>query len=142
MKEIKAYIQRCCVNEAVNRLEAAGAPGITVVEVHPVGYGYEPNYFEMHFENPLKRYGLLRIVKVEVVCAERDVDRLVGTIERVCRKGSQGDGWIFVTDVDRTIRIRDGASGETPLIENRIPDGSDRSRALDCKSQTGRRRKI
>ena len=135
MKEIKAYIQRCCVNEIVRQLEAAGVPGITVVEVHPVGYGYEPNYFETHFEDPLKRYGLLRIVKVEVVCADRDVDRLAATIERVCRKGSQGDGWIFVTDVDRAIRIRDGASGEAPLIEDRNLDRTNRSLAVDCNSE-------
>ena len=127
MKEIKAYIQRSCVNEAVNQLEAAGAPGITVVEIHPVGYGYKPNYFETHFKDALKRYNYMQIVKVEVVCADRDVDSLVGAIEQVCRKGSQGDGWIFLTDVDRAIRIRDGASGEAPLIEDRNLDRTNRS---------------
>ena len=53
MKELKAYINR----EAVRRLQAAGAPGISMVEIHPVGYGYEPNYFEIQFENPLSTQG-------------------------------------------------------------------------------------
>lgn len=131
MKEIKAYIQRCCVNEAVNELEAAGAPGITVVEVHSVGYGYKANYFATHFEDALKRYDYVQIVKLEIACAEQDVDRLVGTIERVCRKGSQGDGWIFVTDVHKAIRIRDGAFGEAPLTQDRDLDETNRSLAVD-----------
>lgn len=139
MKEIKAYIQRCSVNEAVNELEAAGAPGITVVEVHPVGYGYKPNYFETHFEDALKRYSYMQIVKVEVVCADRDVDRLVGVLERVCRTGSQGDGWIFLTDVDKGVRIRDGASGEAPLIEDRNRDETNRSLSGERKSEIERR---
>jgi nitrogen regulatory protein PII len=119
MKEIKAYIQRDCVNEVVDRLNAAGAPGITIVEIHPVGYGYEPNYFEARFEDAYKRYAYLRIVKLEVVCADRDVCRLVQAIRSACRTGSKGDGWIFVTEVEMGIRIRDGASGEEALAQER-----------------------
>ena len=37
MKEIKAYVQREQVNKAVEALQAAGAPGITIIEIHPVG---------------------------------------------------------------------------------------------------------
>lgn len=56
MKEIKAYIQRHLVNNAVAELERAGAPGITIIEIHPVGYGYEPNYFGFQTEDVFKRY--------------------------------------------------------------------------------------
>jgi nitrogen regulatory protein P-II 1 len=119
MKEIKAYIQRCCVNRAVNELQAAGAPGITIVEIHPVGYGYEPNYFEPQYQDAFKRYSYLSIVKLEVVCADQDATRLVNTIQRVCRMGSPGDGWIFVTKVESAVRIRDGASGEETLVQER-----------------------
>ena len=115
MKEIKAYIQRCCVNRAVDELEKAGAPGITIVEIHPVGYGYEPNYFEPQFSDTFKRYSYLRIVKLEVVCADQDVDRLARVIQSVCSSGAKGDGMIFVTDVRAALRIRDGASGQKAL---------------------------
>ncbi len=33
MKEIKAYIRRCCVNKLVTALEEAGAPGATAVDI-------------------------------------------------------------------------------------------------------------
>lgn len=115
MKEIKAYIQRCCVNQVVAELEAAGAPGITIVEIHPVGYGYEPNYFEPQFSDAFKRYSYLRIVKLEVVCADQDLNRLAGVIQKICSTRAKGDGMIFVTDVCSAVRIRDGACGEKAL---------------------------
>ena len=46
MKEIKAYIRRDEINEVVERLQRAGAPGVSVIEIHPVGYGYEASPFE------------------------------------------------------------------------------------------------
>ncbi len=117
MKEIKAYIRRCCLNKLVDELEQAGAPGITIVEIHPVGYGYEPNCFEEHFEDAFKRYRYLRIVKVEIVCSDKDLDRLVSLIQRVARSGGPGDGMIFVAEVINAIRVRDGRTGEQVLEE-------------------------
>jgi nitrogen regulatory protein PII len=76
MKEIKAYTRRSRVNGGLNALNKADAPGITVVEVHPVGYSYEPNYFEPRFEKTvLKRYGYLEIVNLEVVCWDKDLEK-------------------------------------------------------------------
>lgn len=115
MKEIKAYVRRCCVNKIVAELEKAGAPGITIVEIHPVGYGYEPNYFEPRFEDAIRRYGYLAIVKIEVVCADKDLDRLVGVIEKEGRSGGLGDGMIFVADVCQAVRIRNGDRDDAAL---------------------------
>lgn len=115
MKEIKAYVRRSCINSLVEQLEKAGAPGITIVEVHPVGYGYEPNYFEPQFEDVFKRYRLLAIVKLEVVCAHRDVERLVQVLRKGCCTGDKGDGMIFVSEVSMAMRIRDGACGQEAL---------------------------
>ncbi len=66
MKEIKAYIQQSPLNNTVDKLARAGAPEITVVEIHPVGYGYEPNYFGFQSEDAFKRYSHLRLVRLEV----------------------------------------------------------------------------
>lgn len=115
MKEIKAYAQRDRVNRTVDALLAADAPGITVVEVHPVGYGYEPNYFQPRFDDPIKRYSYLRIVKMEIVCADRQADYLVEVIRAACTTGEKGDGLIFVSDISKAIRIRDGILGEKGL---------------------------
>ena len=47
-------------------------------------------------------------VKVEVVVKSEDVDRCVDAIVNVARTGKIGDGKIFVTAVERTVRIRTG----------------------------------
>lgn len=115
MKEIKAYIRRDKVNRTVVQLEHAGAPGITVTEVHPVGYGYEPNYFDYSRTDELSNYAYLEIVKLEVVCSDQDLEKLVQVVEKTSHTGDQGDGMIFVSDICGAIRIRDGERGEKAL---------------------------
>ncbi len=121
MNEIKAYVRRSQVNQVVASLERAGAPGITLVEVHPVGYGYEPDYFEAQFDDAIKRYRLWQVVKLEVVCADKDTDRLVRTILEAARTGQPGDGMVFVSEVSRAVRVRDGAAGEDFLAGTASP---------------------
>jgi nitrogen regulatory protein PII len=118
MKEIKAYIRRVHVNNVVEALRKAGAPGITIVEVHPVGYGYEPKYFMPPFGEVFKTSGPLEIVKLEVVCADSDVEQFVQVVQEGGHTGAKGDGIIFVSEVSRAIRIRDGASGEEVLARS------------------------
>jgi nitrogen regulatory protein P-II 1 len=121
MKEIKAYIQRWRVNKVVDELQKAGAPGITIVEIHPVGYGYEPNYFEQNFEDAFKRYKINRIVKIEIVCADEDLERLLTVIQATCKTGAKGDGWIFVGEISMAMRIRDGAR-DTRALKSEKPE--------------------
>ena len=111
MKEIKAYIRTSRVNQVVEALRQAGVPGTTIVEVHPVGYGYEPKYFTPPFGEVFKPLGPREIVKLEIICADQDVEQFVQVVLDGGRTGTKGDGMIVVTDVDRAIRIRDGASG-------------------------------
>ena len=47
-------------------------------------------------------------VKVEVVVKTTEVDRCVEAIIRAARTGKIGDGKIFITSVDHTVRIRTG----------------------------------
>ena len=115
MKEIKAYVRRSEVNKIVAELQKADAPGITIVEVHPVGYGYEPNYFEPRFEDAFRRYGYLAIVKIDAVCRDEEVEQLVGIIGREGHSGAAGDGMIFVSDVCQAVRIRNGERDEAAL---------------------------
>ena len=115
MKEIKAYIRRDEVNEVVARLQEAGAPGVSIIEIHPVGYGYEPNGFESRKVGPVQRYRYLAIVKLEIFCADDQLESLLGVIRTHCRSGNAGDGMIFVSDVADAVRIRDGVRGDEAL---------------------------
>ncbi len=54
-------------------------------------------------------------VKVEVVVKTVDVERCVDAIIRAARTGKIGDGKIFVTSVERVVRIRTGEEDETAV---------------------------
>lgn len=111
MKELKAYIRRDEVNDVVAQLREAGAPGVSIIEIHPVGYGYEPNCFESRKVGPVQKYRHLAIVKLEIFCGDDQLESLLGVIQTYCRTGNTGDGMIFVSDIADAIRIRDGVRG-------------------------------
>ena len=109
MKEIKAYIKTDKVEQVVTALEEAGAPGITVVEVQPVGYGFDANYFSRS-SHPTRHY--FAITKLEIVAKDEDSHKFVEIIRDKAYTGSRGDGIIFVTAVEIAVKIRTGAVGE------------------------------
>jgi nitrogen regulatory protein P-II 1 len=115
MKEIKAYIRRDQVNQVVERLCEAGASGVSIIDIHPLGYGYEPNPFALHATRLVERYRHLMIVKLEIMCTDAQLEPLVTVIQSCCRTGNRGDGMIFVGDVVDAIRVSDGMRSEAAL---------------------------
>lgn len=103
MKEIKAYIRTSYLEQAVKALQDKGAPGITVVTVHPVGYGFEARFTLSEVEMSKRYYD---ITKIEMVCDDEDSDTFVEAITDCAHTGSPGDGLIFVSDVEEAIKIR------------------------------------
>lgn len=124
MKEIKAYIRRDEVNQVVQKLHEAGAPGVAIIEIHPLDYGYEANPFAPHRAGLVDRYRHLAVVKLEIMCRDVELERLVQVIRAQCHTGNVGDGMIFVSEVIDAIRISDGACGEVALAGIRPSGGS------------------
>lgn len=112
MKLIKAFVRTERVDEVVRALEDAGAPGITVSRVHGVGYGYDPYLFTLA---PSEVKKTPEISKVEIVCRTEDLDRLTDTLLSNAQTGSRGDGIVFITPVERAIKIRTGEKGKAAL---------------------------
>jgi len=112
MKLIKAFVRTSHVDEVVRALEDASAPGITISKVHGVGYGYEPLTFTLA---PSECRKALEVAKLEIVCLAKDADRFIETIARTARTGVQGDGIVFVTPVERAVKIRTSNEGPTAL---------------------------
>jgi nitrogen regulatory protein P-II 1 len=112
LKEIKAYIRPFRLEEIIRQLEEHGVPGITVLEVHPVGYGFQPNYFSTAREE-LKRAP--EIVKLEIICRDEQVETFVGILVELASTQSRGDGRIFISPVDEVVRVRDRRRGAEVL---------------------------
>ena len=112
MKLLKAFIRIGCVDTVVRALQKAGAPGITISHVHGVGYDYDPEEYTF---TPGVEGKAPEVAKFEVVCSDDDVNRLLHTIVETAGSGCRGDGILFVTPVERAVKVRNGAEGTAAL---------------------------
>ena len=51
------------------------------------------------------------VAKVEVVCGDEDADRLLAAVVSAAHTGGSGDGIVFITSVDRAVKVRTGEEG-------------------------------
>ena len=105
MKQITAVIKPFKLEEVREALAEVGVTGLTVTEVK--GFGRQKGHTEL-YRGAEYVVDFLPKVKVEVVVKTEDVERCVDAIVNVARTGKIGDGKIFVTPVERVVRIRTG----------------------------------
>ena len=105
MKMITAVIKPFKLEEVREALAECGVTGLTVTEVK--GFGRQKGHTEL-YRGAEYVVDFLPKVNVEVVVKTEDVDRCVDAIVNVARTGKIGDGKIFVTPVERVVRIRTG----------------------------------
>ena len=113
MKLLKAFVRANHIGQVLHALEHARAPGITVSIVRGIGSdfdprGMDPRVFKL-VEDELS--GCPEIAKGEIVCSTEDVDRLLSAVVSAARTGGPGDGIVFVSPVDRAVKIRTGEEG-------------------------------
>ena len=112
MKLVTAIIKPFKLDEVREALSAIGVQGITVTEVK--GFGRQKGHTEL-YRGAEYVVDFLPKVKVEVVVKDDDVDRCVDAIVKAARTGKIGDGKIFVTSVERVVRIRTGETDESAV---------------------------
>jgi nitrogen regulatory protein P-II 1 len=105
MKMITAIIKPFRLDEVREALAECGVNGLTVTEVK--GFGRQKGHTEL-YRGAEYVVDFLPKVKVEVVVRSEDVDRCVDAIVQVASTGKIGDGKIFITPVERVVRIRTG----------------------------------
>ena len=112
MKMITAIIKPFKLDEVREALSDIGVQGITVTEVK--GFGRQKGHTEL-YRGAEYVVDFLPKVRVELVVKSDDVERCVDAIIRAARTGKIGDGKIFVTPVERVIRIRTGEQDESAV---------------------------
>ena len=105
MKLITAVIKPFKLDEVKEALKSAGVQGITVSEVQ--GFGRQAGHTEVYRGTEYK-IDFVPKVRLEIVCADDDVERVTDAIMRASRTGKIGDGKVWVTPVEQVIRIRTG----------------------------------
>ena len=109
MKKIEAVIKPFKLDDVREALSEIGITGMTVTEVK--GFGRQKGHTEL-YRGAEYVVDFLPKVKLEVVTSDQMVDRVVETIETAARTGKIGDGKIFVTNVERVLRIRTGEQND------------------------------
>jgi len=105
MKRIEAIIKPFKLEDVKDALAEIGITGMTVSEVK--GYGSQKGHSEL-YRGAEYVVDFLPKIKMEMVVAEDMVEKVTSTIVEVARTGKIGDGKIFVSDIEKIIRIRTG----------------------------------
>lgn len=109
MKKIEAIIKPFKLDDVRASLSEVGIAGMTVSEVK--GFGRQRGHTEL-YRGAEYMVDFLPKVKLEIVVADDDVERCLEAIMETAQTGKIGDGKIFVTEVERVIRIRTGERNE------------------------------
>ena len=112
MKLISAVIKPFKLEEVRNALTDLGLQGMTVSEVK--GYGRQKGHTEI-YRGAEYAVSFLPKVKIEVVVPSGAVDATVEAIVRAAKTGQIGDGKIFVSPIEHTVRIRTGEVDDNAL---------------------------
>ena len=112
MKLVTAIIKPFKLDEVREALSEVGVTGLTVTEVK--GFGRQRGHTEL-YRGAEYVVDFLPKVKIELVIEDKLVDQAIDAIQNAARTNKIGDGKIFVTDVERVIRIRTGEQGEAAI---------------------------
>jgi nitrogen regulatory protein P-II 2 len=105
MKIVMAIIKPFKLEEVRDALTGLGVHGLTVTEVK--GYGRQKGHTEI-YRGAEYAVSFLPKLKIEVAVASDLVPRVVEAVTVAARTGQIGDGKIFVSPLERAVRIRTG----------------------------------
>ena len=102
---ITAVIKPHKLEEVKDALQEFGVVGMTITEVK--GFGRQGGHTET-YRGAEYTVDFLPKIKLEVICDTSEADKIVDTIVDAAQTGKIGDGKIWVTSVDRLVRVRTG----------------------------------
>lgn len=112
MKMITAIIKPFKLDDVREALSEIGVNGITVTEVK--GFGRQKGHTEL-YRGAEYIVDFLPKVKIEAAVSSDLTDQVVEAISKAANTGKIGDGKIFISPIEQTIRIRTGETGEDAL---------------------------
>jgi nitrogen regulatory protein P-II 2 len=112
VKKIEAIIKPFKLDEVKEALNSLGIKGMTVSEVK--GYGRQKGHTEI-YRGAEYVVNFLPKLRIEVAVDSDIADKVVNVITQGARTGQIGDGKIFVTPIEHTVRIRTGETDSDAL---------------------------
>ena len=112
MKRIDAIIKPFKLEEVKEALAGVGVEGMTVSEVK--GFGRQKGHTEI-YRGSEYTVDFLPKIKLEIVLSDSMVNAAVEAIVKAARTGKIGDGKVFVSDIERAVRIRTSENDEQAI---------------------------
>ncbi len=112
MKMITAIIKPFKLDDVREALSEIGVHGLTVTEVK--GFGRQKGHTEL-YRGAEYVVDFLPKVKIETAVSEEALEQAIEAIINTANTGKIGDGKIFITNIEQTVRIRTGETGKEAL---------------------------
>ncbi len=112
MKKIEIIVRPFKLEEVKDALADVGVKGMTVSEVK--GFGRQRGHKEV-YRGAEYQVDFVVKVKIEVVCEDAAAPAIVEAARKAAATGQVGDGKIFVSPVEETVRIRTGETGDAAV---------------------------
>jgi nitrogen regulatory protein P-II 1 len=112
MKKIEAIIKPFKLDDVREALSEIGVAGMTATEVK--GFGRQKGHTEL-YRGAEYVVDFLPKVKIELVVKDEQADACVDAITKSARTGKIGDGKIFISTIERAVRIRTGEENDEAL---------------------------
>ncbi|MGB3750904.1 MAG: P-II family nitrogen regulator [Arcobacteraceae bacterium] len=112
MKRIEAIIKTFKLEDVKDTLAEAGINGMTVSDVK--GYGRQQGHSEL-YRGAEYVVDFLPKIKLDLVVSDEQVDEVIKIISQAAKTGKIGDGKIFVSAIEKVIRIRTGEEDEEAI---------------------------
>ncbi len=108
MKRIEAIIKPYKLDDVRDAIREV-VPGVSMCESR--GFGRQKGHTEIYRGSEYK-VDFVPKISLEIFCEDNDVEVIVDRLREHGRTGKMGDGKIFISSVERAVRIRTGESGE------------------------------
>ncbi|MBL6970360.1 MAG: P-II family nitrogen regulator [Campylobacterales bacterium] len=112
MKKIEAIIKPFKLEDVKEALAQAEITGMTVSDVK--GYGRQQGHSEL-YRGAEYVVDFIPKVKLDIIVSEENVEKVLEIITQNARTGKIGDGKIFVSSIEKVVRIRTGEEDREAL---------------------------
>ncbi|MDE3064567.1 MAG: P-II family nitrogen regulator [Acidobacteriota bacterium] len=108
MKLVTAVVKPFKLDEVKVALKGVGVSGMTVGQVR--GFGRQGGHIEIYRGREYE-FDFVDKIRLEVVCTDEQVDAVLDAIVTAARTDTVGDGKVWVTDVEKVVRVRTNERG-------------------------------
>tara|TARA_B100001123_G_C14342054_1_gene643533 strand:+ start:99 stop:437 length:339 start_codon:yes stop_codon:yes gene_type:complete len=112
MKKIEAIIKPFKLDEVKSSLQEIDIQGMTITESK--GFGRQKGHTEL-YRGAEYTVDFLPKIKIEIIIADNQVENAIEAIQKSAHTGKIGDGKIFVSEIDKVIRIRTNETDEQAI---------------------------